>query len=53
VRLLTRRGQLARRVPAAAVGDRHRADRYAPVLAGFPAPVVALGTHGGKIYAGA
>lgn len=26
--------------------------KFAPVLAGFPAPVVALGTHGGKIYAG-
>lgn len=26
--------------------------KYTPVLAGFPAPVVALGTHGGKIYAG-
>jgi len=26
--------------------------KYAPVLVGFVAPVVALGTHGGKIYAG-
>jgi len=26
--------------------------RYVPVLTGFPAPVVALGAHDGKIYAG-
>jgi hypothetical protein len=26
--------------------------KYAPTLVGFVAPVVALGTHGGKIYAG-
>jgi hypothetical protein len=26
--------------------------KHAPVLVGFVAPVVALGTHGGKIYAG-
>jgi len=25
--------------------------RFAPALVGFPAPVVALGTHSGKIYA--
>jgi glucose/arabinose dehydrogenase len=26
--------------------------KFTPVLVGFAAPVVALGTHGGKIYAG-
>jgi hypothetical protein len=26
--------------------------RYAPALVGFAAPVVALGSHGGKVYAG-
>jgi glucose/arabinose dehydrogenase len=26
--------------------------KYSPALVGFPAPVVALGAHGGKIYAG-
>jgi hypothetical protein len=25
---------------------------YAPALVGFPAPVVALGAHGGRIWAG-
>jgi hypothetical protein len=26
--------------------------KYTPALVGFPAPVVALGSHGGKVYAG-
>jgi hypothetical protein len=26
--------------------------RFSPVLGGFPAPVLALGSHAGKVYAG-